>query len=52
MSQEVTFTKKARVVGGNTIVTIPKEIVEAMDIDAGELIQVTIKPLIKPKPKE
>jgi bifunctional DNA-binding transcriptional regulator/antitoxin component of YhaV-PrlF toxin-antitoxin module len=47
--REVTFSKKARMVGGNTIITIPKEIVEALDIDPGELIQVTIKPVMKPK---
>jgi DNA-binding Xre family transcriptional regulator len=50
--QEVTFTKKVRLVGGNISLTIPKEICEALDIDPGELIQATIKPIIKPKPKE
>lgn len=52
MTEEITFTKKARIVGGNTIITIPKEICEALDIDPGELIEVTVKPKIKPKVKE
>ena len=50
-AQEVTFTKKVRLVGGNISLTIPKEICEALDIDPGELIQATIKPIIKPKSK-
>lgn len=52
MREEITFAKKARLVGGNTTITIPKEICEALDIDPGELVQVTIRPIVKPKPKE
>lgn len=43
--KKITFSKRVRLVGGNYVVTIPKEIVNALDLKEKEIVELCLKKL-------
>ena len=46
--EEITFSKRARLVGGNLVVTIPKEIVQELDLKEKEMVEMCLRKRSKP----